>query len=104
MFAVIYRWWVKPGREEQFIAGWQRCSSGIRERFGSYGSRLHRTDGGLFVAYGRWPAAEAREPYRAQLDFDPVSFAMMRDSTACELPETRMYIVRDLLDEPEGED
>lgn len=100
MFAVIYRWEVVPGREDQFIAGWHRCSSQIKKRFGSYGSRLHRTDGGLFVSYGRWPSAEAREPYRAQLDFDPPSFRMMREAIAQELPETRMHIIGDLLDEP----
>ena len=100
MFAVIYRWRVIPGREEQFIAGWYRCSSLIRKRFGSYGSRLHRADDGLFVSYGRWPNAESREPYRAQLDFDPPSFDMMRGAIAHELPETRMYIIGDLLNEP----
>jgi heme-degrading monooxygenase HmoA len=100
MFAVIYRWEVVPEREEQFVAGWQRCSTRIREQFASYGSRLHRTDGGLYVSYGRWPTAEAREPYRAQLDFDPESFHMMRDAIARELPETRMTIIGDLLEEP----
>jgi hypothetical protein len=100
VFAVIYRWEIVPGREEQFVAGWRRCSTGIRQKFGSYGSRLHRTDDGLFVSYGRWPDPEAREVYRAELDFDPVSFHMMRDAIARELPETRMYIVGDLLDEP----
>jgi hypothetical protein len=101
MFAAIYRWEVEPGREEQLVAGWRRCSTEIRKRFGSYGSRLHRTDEGLFVAYGRWPSADAREPYRGELDFDPESFQMMQDAIAHELPEMRMQIIGDLLDEPE---
>ena len=100
MFAVIYRWEVVPGREEQFVVGWRRCSTRIKEQFGSYGSRLHRTDDGLYVSYGRWPTAEARDPYRAQLDFDPESFHMMRDAIARELPEIRMAIIGDLLEEP----
>jgi heme-degrading monooxygenase HmoA len=102
MFAVIYQWRIVPGREEQFAAGWLRCSTQIKKRFGSYGSRLHRTDEGLYVSYGRWPSAEAREPYRAQLDFDPESFHMMQGAIATELPEIRMHIIGDLLDEPEA--
>jgi hypothetical protein len=102
MFAVIYRWQLVPGREEQFVKGWYRCSTQIKQRFGSYGSRLHRTDGGLFVSYGRWPTEESREPYRAELDFDPESFHLMQDAIAEELPETRMYIIGDLLEEPEA--
>jgi heme-degrading monooxygenase HmoA len=98
MFAVIYRWEVKAGLEEQFTAGWHRCSSQIKARFGSFGSRLHRSDEGLFVSYGRWPSAEAREPYRAHLDFDPESFHLMQGAIATELPEIRLQIIGDLLE------
>lgn len=99
MFAAIYRWEPVPGREEDLVAGWRRCSTEIKKRFGSYGSRLHRTDTGLFVSYGRWPSVEAREPYRRELDFDPESFQLMQSAIARELPEMRMQIVGDLLDE-----
>jgi heme-degrading monooxygenase HmoA len=102
MFAVIYRWQLRPGRDEQFVEGWHRCSTQIKKRFGSYGSRLHRTDEGLYVSYGRWPSEQAREPYREQLDFDPESFALMQGAIARELPETRMHIIGDLLEEPEA--
>jgi heme-degrading monooxygenase HmoA len=102
MFAVIYRWQVAPGREAEFTKAWFRCSTQIKKRFGSYGSRLHRSDDGLFISYGRWPSAAAREPYRAQLDFDPESFHLMQGAIAYELPEIRMNIIGDLLEEPEA--
>ena len=101
MFAVIYRWEVDPAREKEFREGWHRCSSQIRRQFGSYGSRLHRSDDGLWVAYGRWPDADARLPYRDRLDFDPPSYALMQGSISRELPEIRMQIVEDMLDEPD---
>jgi hypothetical protein len=100
VFAVIYRWEVDPDREEQFQAGWRRCSTALQSTFGSYGSRLHRSDDGLWVAYGRWPDAAARDPYREHLDFDRPSFELMQGSIRRELPEMRLQIVEDLLDEP----
>ena len=103
MYAVIYRYRVDADKEEAFQEGWRRCSTAIRAEFGSYGARLHRGDDGLWLAYGRWPDAAAREPHLARLDFDPDSFRLMRDSIREELPELRLTIVEDLLDEPPRE-
>ncbi|HEY4028528.1 MAG TPA: antibiotic biosynthesis monooxygenase [Candidatus Dormibacteraeota bacterium] len=101
MFAVIYRWRVRPDREEAFVEGWRRVSGAVRDRFGSYGSRLHRSEDGLFVSYGRWPDREAREPYRQHLDVDPEGFRLMQEAIVEELPEIRLSILGDLLDEPD---
>lgn len=42
MFIAVYWWRVHPGKEDQFRAAWRRGTELIRERYGSYGSRLHR--------------------------------------------------------------
>ena len=55
MFAVIYRWRVIPGREAQFEQGWRRGTQKIAEEFGGWGSRLHRGEDGVYVAYAQWP-------------------------------------------------
>ena len=55
MFAVIYRWRVIPGLEAQFEAGWRAGTERIAAEFGGWGSRLHRTDDGAFIAYAQWP-------------------------------------------------
>ncbi len=55
MFAVIYRWQVVPGLEAQFEQGWKRGTERIAAEFGGWGSRLHRGEGGSYVAYAQWP-------------------------------------------------
>ena len=88
MFAVIYRWKVLPGREAQFEEGWRAGTAAIAREFGGWGSRLHRGEDGVFVAYAQWPDREtwektmktrmrhsneeARANYRAS--FEPESF------------------------------
>lgn len=55
MFAVIYRWRVIPGREAQFEEGWRAGTARIAQEFGGWGSRLHRGEDGVYVAYAQWP-------------------------------------------------
>ena len=61
MFAVIYRWRVIPGLEAQFEEGWRAGTERIAAEFGGWGSRLHRTDDGAFIAYAQWPDKGAWE-------------------------------------------
>lgn len=84
MFAVIYRWRVIPGREAQFEAGWRAGTEAIRREFNGWGSRLHKAEDGVFVAYAQWPDRatwekametrmrhsddEAREKYRNAIE------------------------------------
>ena len=104
MFAAIYRWEVDPDREREFKEGWYRTSMTVRRRYGSLGSRLHRTDSGLFVSYGRWHTYKDREAYRANLAVDPEGFRLMQTSIMSELPTIDMTIIGNLLDEhvPQG--
>ena len=55
MFVAVYWWRVHPGKEEQFRAAWRRGTDLIREKYGSFGSRLHRDADGRFVGYAEWP-------------------------------------------------
>ena len=55
MFVAVYWWRVHPGKEEQFRKAWRRGTELITERYGSYGSRLHRDRDGRFVGYAEWP-------------------------------------------------
>ncbi|MEU2392352.1 antibiotic biosynthesis monooxygenase [Streptomyces sp. NPDC007369] len=99
MFAVIYRWRLREGMEQQFTDGWHRVTAAIHAMCGSYGSRLHKADDGTWVAYARWPDEETRahcaEP-------DPDGLAMMREAVAEGFPETRMLVVDDMLAEPDA--
>ena len=60
MFAVIYRWRVKPEKEQQFIEAWTEITKYYLTTFGALGSRLHRGSDGIFYAYAQWKCAENR--------------------------------------------
>lgn len=97
MFAVVYRWRLRAGAEEQFVDGWERVTRAVRSSCGSYGSRLHRASDGTWVAYARWPDAATRE---ACEHGEREGQRMMREAVAEDLDEVTMTIVSDLLDEP----
>lgn len=58
MFVVIYRWRVHEDRETEFEQAWAELTELYKQLRGGLGSRLHRTDEGLYVAYAQWPDRE----------------------------------------------
>lgn len=60
-FCVLYRWKVRPGKEEEFRRAWEIVTREIRDHAGGLGSRLHRTRDGTWVAYAQWPNREMWE-------------------------------------------
>jgi hypothetical protein len=97
MFAVVYRWRVVPGREPDFVRGWELLTRAIHASCGSYGSRLHRGDDGNWIAYAVWPDAATRE--RCEPD-EPEGARLMAESVAERFPELTMTVVSDLLAGP----
>lgn len=59
MFIAIYKFVVKAGYEEAFVAAWKKRTEGIYRVSGSLGSRLHRDRYGQFIGYAQWPSREA---------------------------------------------
>ena len=59
MFAVIYRFHPKVGREADFETEWHAGTTLIRAERGSLGSRLHRSPDGGYMAYAQWPSRDA---------------------------------------------
>lgn len=98
MLAVIYRWRLVPGREAQFVEGWERVTRALHAACGSYDSRLHHAADGSWVAYARWPDSETRERCEhAEGDGQQ----MMREAVAEDFEEITLQVVSDLLLEPE---
>ena len=58
MHAVIYKFDVKKGREEEFKMVWKKLTKAYLEFAGSMGSRLHTDENGNFIAYALWPNQE----------------------------------------------
>jgi hypothetical protein len=61
MFAVIYRSYLKPGKEVVYREAWDIVASYFIEYCGALGSTLHKTDDNLWVAYSRWPSKAVRD-------------------------------------------
>ena len=60
MLIALYRWKIRPGFEQQFVDRWSEITLYYRENHGSYGSRLHLGNDGLFYGYAMWPSLEQR--------------------------------------------
>jgi quinol monooxygenase YgiN len=92
--AVIYRWKLKPGQEEDFVHAWGRLTDVLREERGGLGSRLHKAGDGSWIAYALWPD---RAAYEHALENPPKSAAraLMAAAIAERFPETVMEVVED---------
>jgi heme-degrading monooxygenase HmoA len=58
MYAIIYTFKVKDGMEKTFIQSWKTLTQLIYKYEGSLGSRLHKSEDSIYVAYAQWPNKE----------------------------------------------
>lgn len=100
MFIVIYRWRIKPEKEDQFIEGWSEVTEFLRENFDSLGSRLHRGNDGLFYGYAQWKSASDREKAFAESP-NLEGREKMREAIAESFPEIVLEKLSDFLIFPE---
>jgi hypothetical protein len=61
MFAVIYKFKLKPAQEELYQHHWNKIANFFIKHRGATGSCLHKGDNGLWVAYSRWPDKKTRD-------------------------------------------
>ncbi len=54
MFCVLYKFTVKPGRDDQFRQHWLDVTKHLYQHAGSLGSRLHRASTGEYIGYAQW--------------------------------------------------
>lgn len=78
-FAVVYRWRLKEGTEERFRKAWSEVTTYLREHHGALGSRLHRGEFGLYLAYAQWPSMDAWERMQVTPSGVPEASQTMRD-------------------------
>lgn len=82
MFCVVYRFHVKSGKEAQFREGWRLVTRKLREENNSLGSRLHKDENGVFIAYAQWPDRNTWDSAENHSDEAERGRSMMRDSYA----------------------
>jgi len=61
MFAVIYRFKLKPHQVEQYKQCWNKIVDYFSQKRGAIGSCLHKGEDDLWVAYSRWPDKATRD-------------------------------------------
>ena len=96
-FTVVYRWELKPGREDSFIQAWRKLTELIRDQRGGLGSRLHKAADGTWVAYAQWPDRAAWERMQAAETVDEEAFALMKEAVVKRYPPLLLEPVADLL-------
>ena len=96
MFIILYRWKIKPEREEQFIKAWSEVTAYYVENFNSLGSRLHRGEDGIYYAYAQWKTAEQRENAFAEAEELP-ALEEMREAVAERFEPVELRILADYL-------
>ncbi len=97
-FCVVYRFRVDPEHEATFVEGWRRMTESIRDQRGGLGSRLHRVEGDLWLAYAQWPNRAAWEQSRAmKTSANAEAGRMMSESTTESFPAILLDPIVDLL-------
>jgi heme-degrading monooxygenase HmoA len=100
MFIAVYRWTVKKGEEDRFVRAWHDGTLAITRRYGSFGSRMHREDGGDFIGYAQWPSRAAWQvAWSAHFDHDDKDAARIFTDAIAEShgPVLLMDVLDDLL-------
>jgi hypothetical protein len=100
-YAVIYRWRIRPEKEEQFIQDWSRVTLFYVKSHGALGARLHRGPDDIWYAYAQWPDLETRNRAFAEAG-EPESHAHINDAIIETFPEIVLSPVADFLILPSG--
>jgi hypothetical protein len=92
---VLYRWRIRPDREQSFADAWSIVTRQLLNR-GSLGSRLHRGDDGLFYGYAQWSDVEAMTGAFAE-PIDELAASNMSDAVVENFPPVRLAPIADFL-------
>jgi hypothetical protein len=96
-FAVVYRWRLYAGKEDQFLGAWETVTLALKQQRRALGSRLHRAEDGIWIAYAQWPD---RESWQRSRDLGPLDGSVaerMREAIAESWPPILLDPVRDHL-------
>ncbi len=94
MYALVYRWRLKPGEEQSFAAAWASMTDTIQEQCGSFGSRLHSCEDGTWIAYAVWPDAAT---FEACSPHNPAAGEAMAAAVSENFEPFRLTVVDDRL-------
>lgn len=96
MTIFLYRWKIKPGKEKQFEDNWALITNAFLKQCGSYGSRLHTSENGEYLAYAQWPSHDAK----ATCELSPSSTLasiLMLEAVEHTYPAQQFTVMNDML-------
>ncbi len=96
-FAVIYRWRIRSGMEDQFQQAWATITKSFIETRNALGSRLHKAADGSWIAYAQWPTRQAWDKSRELGPSDPGAAALMVEADEESFEPTLLHPVNDYL-------
>lgn len=88
--AVLHRWKVRRGKEDDFAAAWARLTDVMIEQGGAYGARLHKGEDGIFIAYSWWPSKQHWDMAQLQKS---VARSLLAATVEERLPEIHMALI-----------
>lgn len=97
LFVAIYRWRLKPGKEQEFRDGWSGLTRLIFANQGSFGSRLHKSEDGTWLAYAQWPSKELWDRVSLSSAEAQAYRALMRGAVEEDFPDILLTVTDDLL-------
>lgn len=96
-FAVIYRWRLRAGMQQQFQQQWATTTERILREDGGLGSRLHQGEDGTWFAYAQWPDRATWERARSLPSTDPEGRQRFIDAIEESFPPVLLAPVADYL-------
>jgi len=98
MYAVLYRWKLKPGRLQDFKNAWAEGTRLLHENCGSYGACLHEGPDDVIWSYARWPSDDVRKACFEGRDwFSHDCFKTMQDCVEERFDEISLDVLADQL-------
>ena len=98
MFAAVYYFKTKAGKEDQFITAWEELTKLIYEFENSLGSRIHRKTENEFIAYAQWPDKETWSNSGANLPESANEFRILMKDACSEIrTEHELEMMSDFL-------
>ncbi|NND94363.1 MAG: antibiotic biosynthesis monooxygenase [Flavobacteriales bacterium] len=98
MFAAVYSFKVKEGRDDEFIKAWRELTQFIYSFEGSLGSRLHHEGNGTYLAYAQWPNEEVYDKAGDNLPDEADEWrTLMRDACISITTLHKLELIDDLL-------
>jgi ribosomal-protein-alanine N-acetyltransferase len=96
--AVLYRWKLKAGRNDEFREAWAEGTRKIHAACGSFGARLHEGADGVVWSYASWPSEDVRKACFVNNDwFSQDCFKTMQDCIEQRFDEIPLNVTADEL-------